>query len=87
VGPRGHFLAQKHTRDRFRNIQMSPVLYQYDANGILRDPRKMALKEFKRLNETHHPKPLPKDVLTELDRILAEAEREVGADADSNQEA
>jgi trimethylamine--corrinoid protein Co-methyltransferase len=75
VGPRGHFLVQKHTRDHFRDIEMSPVLYRYDADGILRDPRKMALKEFKRLNATHRPKPLPKDVLAELDRILAAAER------------
>jgi trimethylamine--corrinoid protein Co-methyltransferase len=76
VGPRGHFLLQKHTRDHFRSIQMSPVLYQYDASGNLRDPREMALREFKRINKTHHPRPLPKDVSTELDRILAAAEVE-----------
>jgi trimethylamine--corrinoid protein Co-methyltransferase len=76
VGPRGHFLLQKHTRDHFRKIQMSPVLYQYDGGGGLRDPREMALREFKRVNETHHPRPLPDDVLAELDRILAAAEGE-----------
>jgi len=37
-----------------------------------------ALEKFKHLNETHHPEPLPDDVLAELDRILAAAEREVG---------
>jgi hypothetical protein len=34
------------------------------------------LKEFKRINETHHPQPLPQEVLDELDRILAAAECE-----------
>jgi len=36
------------------------------------------LEEVKRLNETHRPQPLPDEVLAELDRILAAAEREVG---------
>jgi hypothetical protein len=40
------------------------------------DEADMALDGFKRLNETHHPQPLPKEVLVELDRILAAAERE-----------
>ena len=34
------------------------------------------MEKFKHLNETHHPQPLPDEVLTELDRILAAAERE-----------
>jgi hypothetical protein len=38
----------------------------------------MALEEFKRISETHHPKPLPTEVLAELGRILAAAEREIG---------
>jgi hypothetical protein len=35
-----------------------------------------ALEEFKRLNETHRPMSLPDNVLIELDRILAAAERQ-----------
>jgi len=42
----------------------------------LRDPREVALEEFKRINETHHPEPLPEEILRELDRILAAADRE-----------
>ena len=41
--------------------------------------QEVALEKFKWLNETHHPKPLPQEVLAELDRILAAAEREAGA--------
>jgi trimethylamine--corrinoid protein Co-methyltransferase len=76
VGPRGHFLAQKHTRKHIRHFRLSPLLRQKGPDESVRDPREVALEEFKRLNETHHPEPLPKEVLAELDRILATAERE-----------
>ena len=76
VGPRGHFLAQKHTRKHIRDFRLSRLLRQKGADGSQRDPREVALKEFKRISETHHPRPLPQEVLDELDRILAAAERE-----------
>jgi hypothetical protein len=41
-----------------------------------RPSRERALDEFNRINETHHPEPLPDEKLTELDNILAAAERE-----------
>jgi trimethylamine--corrinoid protein Co-methyltransferase len=78
VGPRGHFLAQKHTRVHIRDFRL-PLLEQEDPDGNPRDAQEVALDEFKRLNETHHPKPLPQEVLAELDRILAAAEREAAA--------
>jgi len=76
VGPRGHFLAQKHTRKHIRDFRLSRLLRQKGADGSQRDPREVALKEFKRISETHHPRPLPQEVLDELDGILAAAERE-----------
>jgi trimethylamine--corrinoid protein Co-methyltransferase len=79
VGPRGHFLKQRHTRQRIRDFRLSSVVGQKGPDGQERDPREVALEEFKRISEAHHPKPLPKEVLVELDRILAAAEREVGA--------
>jgi trimethylamine:corrinoid methyltransferase-like protein len=75
VGPRGHFLRQKHTRKRIRDFRLSS-LQREDAGGNPRDAQEVALEEFKLLNETHRPEPLPDDVLTELDRILAAAEHE-----------
>jgi trimethylamine--corrinoid protein Co-methyltransferase len=75
VGPRGHFLSQKHTRKRIRDFRLTLLEYE-DANGNPRDTEEVALEKFKHLNETHHPKPLPDEVLTELDRILAAAGRE-----------
>jgi trimethylamine--corrinoid protein Co-methyltransferase len=76
VGPRSHFLTQKHTRKHIRDFRLSPLLRQEDSDGSLRDPREVALEEFKRLDEAHHPQPLPREALAELDRILAAAERE-----------
>jgi trimethylamine--corrinoid protein Co-methyltransferase len=75
VGPRGHFLRQKHTRKHIRDFRL-PSLAQEDADGRPRDVQEVALEEFKRLNETHRPRPLPGQVLAELDHILAAAERE-----------
>jgi trimethylamine:corrinoid methyltransferase-like protein len=76
VGPRSHFLRQKHTRKHIRDFRL-PLLEREDAGGNPRSAQEVALEEFKMLNETHRPEPLPDDVLTELDRILAVAEREV----------
>jgi trimethylamine--corrinoid protein Co-methyltransferase len=75
VGPCGHFLSQKHTRKRIRDFRLTSLDYE-DLDGNPRDVQEVALEKFKHLNETHHPKPLPDEVLTELDRILAAAERE-----------
>ncbi len=75
VGPRGHFLAQKHTRMCIRDFRLTLLEYE-DAEGNPRDVQEVALEKFKHLNEMHHPQPLPDKVLTELDHILAAAERE-----------
>jgi trimethylamine--corrinoid protein Co-methyltransferase len=76
VGPRGHFLKQKHTRKHIRDFRL-PLLERVNAGGKPRDVQEVALEEFKRINETHRPEPLPDKVLVELDHILAAAEREV----------
>jgi trimethylamine--corrinoid protein Co-methyltransferase len=74
VGPGSHFLKQEHTRQRIRDFRLSPVLYPPSENEEA--AREAATAEFKRIAETHHPEPLPDDVIAELDRILAAAERE-----------
>jgi trimethylamine--corrinoid protein Co-methyltransferase len=77
VGPRSHYLKHRHTRQRIRDFRLSPIVGQRSADGKPRDPRVVALEEFRRISETHKPKPLPAEVLAEMDRILAAAEREV----------
>jgi trimethylamine--corrinoid protein Co-methyltransferase len=76
VGPRNHFLAQKHTRKHIRNFRLPSLLRQKGPDGKPRDPREAALEEFKRLDAIHHPQPLPADVIKELDHILDSAESE-----------
>jgi trimethylamine--corrinoid protein Co-methyltransferase len=76
VGPRGHFLAQKHTRRHIRDFRFSHLLHQYGAGGDLRDPHELALETFKRILETHEPQPLADEVQAELACILMAAERE-----------
>ena len=76
VGPCSHFLKQKHTRNHIRDFRLSRLLRQQGPDGVDRNPRDVAIEEFKRIDETHHPEPLPDDVLAELDRILEAAERE-----------
>lgn len=76
VGPRGHFLAQKHTREHIRDFRLSPLKRQKNDHGEPRDPRELALEQFKEIEASHHPQPLPDEKLTELDLILEAAERE-----------
>jgi trimethylamine--corrinoid protein Co-methyltransferase len=75
VGPQGHFLRQKHTRDHMRDFHYSPIFDQKDQDGNLREPREIALEQFMDIEKNHHPEPLPDDQLKELDRILAAADK------------
>jgi trimethylamine--corrinoid protein Co-methyltransferase len=76
VGPRGHYLREKHTRDHIRDFRYSPLLRVQDEKGELRQPRDLALEEFNRICSNHKPQPHPEHVLTELDRIMAAADLE-----------
>jgi trimethylamine--corrinoid protein Co-methyltransferase len=76
VGPRGHYLREKHTRDHIRDFRYSPLLHKEDEHGNPRQPRDMALEEFKRLYMNHQPQPLPTHIQKELDHIIRAAERE-----------
>ncbi len=76
VGPDGHFLMEDHTVEHVRDFRLSSVLHKKDEYGNLRDPLEVALEEFKRIDKTHQPKPLPNEVLIELDKILTSAERD-----------
>ncbi len=75
VGPRGHYLRQKHTRKHIRDFHYSPIFHQQGTDGNLREPRDLAVEGFKRIYDTHHPEPLSDNVLKELDRILAVADQ------------
>jgi len=72
VGPRGHYLAHSHTRAHVRGF---PLPFRHRGAGYATD-EEAARAEFARLAREHEPAPLPADVLAELDRILAAAERD-----------
>jgi trimethylamine--corrinoid protein Co-methyltransferase len=75
VGPRGHYLRQRHTRDHIRDFRYSPLMPKKDDQGNLIPTRDLALEEFKRIFATHQPEPLPDHTLKEMDKILASAEK------------
>lgn len=78
VGPKGHFLAQKHTREHIRYFRLSTLFRQKFTDGSPVDPRSIALEEFKRIEVSYNPEPLPDETLSELDTIVASAEAEAG---------
>src|SRR5512139_698886 len=78
VGPGGHFLGQKHTRQHIRSSLVRGVTQEIDSNSKYRDPREVARDRVKWILDNHHPAPLEKSQQTELSRILAAADKELG---------
>jgi trimethylamine--corrinoid protein Co-methyltransferase len=80
VGPGGHFLSQKHTRRRLRDVwipqltQPRPSLGGRPIPGI----RQRARAEFDRILADHQPEPLEGAAQAELRAILDAAAREIG---------
>lgn len=74
VGPRGHYLAQKHTRQHFRQLPFSEIVHVYNDGGGYRDPIEAAREKTKRILEQHHPQPLADPQRAELKRILGAAD-------------
>ena len=78
VGPGGHFLAQKHTREHMRTSLVRGVTHQLDAQGKYRDPHEVAREKVKWILANHQPEPLGDVQKKELNRILENADREIG---------
>jgi trimethylamine--corrinoid protein Co-methyltransferase len=77
VGPRGHFLRQRHTRTHLRRRQFSDLVAQPAADGGYRDPTEVAREKVGWILANHHPEPLAEAQQAELKRILQTAEREL----------
>ncbi|MCA1900327.1 MAG: trimethylamine methyltransferase family protein [Chloroflexi bacterium] len=78
VGPRSHYLGQRHTRDNMRKRVLSEVANQTSPSGGMRDPIEVAREKADWILKHHHPPPLEVQQQKELTRILAGAEREIG---------
>jgi len=80
IGPRGHFLAQHHTRRHLRNVWIPALTHPRSPLGVgpALDIRRRARAELDRILAEHEPEPLDEAVQAELQTILDVAERELG---------
>jgi trimethylamine--corrinoid protein Co-methyltransferase len=80
VGPRGHYLAQEHTRQHLRRIWLPELTHPRPPldGGPLPDLRSRARAELDRILTEHEPEPLGEAAQAELREILEAAERELG---------
>jgi trimethylamine---corrinoid protein Co-methyltransferase len=80
VGPRGHYLAQEHTRRHLRDIWLPPLSRpRPPLDGTpLPDIRTRARARLDQILAEHRPEPLDEGVARALGEILGAAERELG---------
>ncbi|UCD97978.1 MAG: trimethylamine methyltransferase family protein [Chloroflexota bacterium] len=76
VGPRGHYLGQRHTREHLRKIHFSELTAVPAENGGFRDPLEVAQEKLDWILENHHPDPLDNNKQAEISKILSAAQRE-----------
>jgi trimethylamine--corrinoid protein Co-methyltransferase len=80
VGPRGHFLAQEHTRQHMREIWIPPLSHPRSIPGKEQssDIRQRAKSRLDRILKEHRPRALEDAVRNELTEILNAAAAEFG---------
>lgn len=77
VGPGGHFLSQKHTKQYMRTSMVRALTHQMGTDGKYLPPREVARERIRWILENHHPEPPTADVQKEIDRILTTADRDL----------
>jgi trimethylamine--corrinoid protein Co-methyltransferase len=78
VGPGGHFLAQKHTRNHMRDLFLPQFLDRrpYSEWETKKDDaRDWALAKAKKILKEHQPDPLDEKISQEFDRIIKSVEK------------
>lgn len=77
VGPGGHYLAQKHTRQTIRDIWLPKLTHPAPRMDGQPSPDicERARATFERILTEHKPEPLLKDIQLELKNIMKAAER------------
>ncbi len=82
VGPGGHFLVQPHTREHFKEELWSSRLFNrqnietWNATGQLTMADRVK-EQIEHLTQTHTPEPLSDKVISELERLQKEGEKEI----------
>ena len=83
VGPGGHFISTNHTRRHMREASQ-PQLFDRSVRAFWEeagatDLATRARNEARRVLAEHAVEPLPEDVLEQIGRIVARADRDAGA--------
>lgn len=78
VGPGGHYLAQKHTRNHMREIFMPQFLdrrpySKWEETG--EDARDWAVQKARKILKEHQPDPLDEKISKEFERIIKSVEK------------
>jgi len=76
VGPGGHFLSQKHTRKKIRDIWLPPLTHPAPITDETSSTeiRQRSRATFQSILQNHEPEPLPRDIQVEFQKILKAAE-------------
>ena len=74
VGPRSHFLGQRHTRTHMREMLKKPITYETGSDGRFRDPLEVAREKAAWILKNYQPVPLEEHKQRELTRILHSAD-------------
>ncbi|MCF6248532.1 MAG: trimethylamine methyltransferase family protein, partial [Desulfobacula sp.] len=82
VGPRGHFLVQQHTIDHFKKELWTAKLMNRQTIDNWKDAGQPTMEdrvkeEVRMIAETHKPVPLSDKIISELDRLKKEGEKEI----------
>jgi trimethylamine--corrinoid protein Co-methyltransferase len=80
VGPGGHFLSQKHTREKMREIWIPELTHpRISPEGeIDADIQRRAKAKLEEIILEHEPPPLEESVKSEINKILLKAEEQIG---------
>jgi len=78
VGPGGHFLAQKHTRQHMGTALKPAITHAAAPDGKYRDPVEAAREKVAWILREYEPEQLEAAKKAELTRILSAADRELG---------
>lgn len=82
VGPGGHFLVQQHTMDHFKTELWTANLMNRQTIDAWKDAGKPTMadrvkEEIQSISESHKPQPLSDKVISELERLKKEGEKEI----------
>jgi trimethylamine--corrinoid protein Co-methyltransferase len=77
VGPDGHFLGQKHTRQYMKNAMKRAITHEVGPNGKYIDPIEAAREKVAWILQNYQPEPLDEKIQAELSRILKSADSEL----------